>query len=499
MDRREFLKHTGVGMATLVVGSGMPWIFDNPAYAAAVPVQRVSLVITDALKDMVTHNAINDARCYFWIYKSVTPDLPPECPGPNIFVTQGDVIEVTVKNELDEPHAFYIPGMADTGPIKPGQTKTINVKAKKSGTYLYYDDLNAPVNRVMGLHGALIVMPRVPGKGHKFTPYDKPAPAIQKLFDDMGTEHWPGLAWEEGDANSVPSTPAFRQHIWLLHQASSVLFAEVGDYKPGADYPADQFVQSFLNDPYADTFNTGVFNKKAEYFTVNGQSGHFSHNNPFICPNHRVGEPTVIRVINAGLHSHSCHIHANHVFVLSLDGKMMKNPWWVDTMTAHPLTGFDWLVPYMRPPDVPNDLGIGLQHLEKMLISIPNPDIPGSVPHSCWPPSEELDTWIPARQGTSPMGIPNRVALDEFGNVIDLAVRQSPLCYPMHDHSEASQTSQGGNYNSGMISGINFIGDRNAPDPVTGITIPGNLVTFPDPPDPATPHETGPAAEPHFG
>ena len=50
-----------------------------------------------------------------------------------------------------------------------------------------------------------------------------------------------------------------------------------------------------------------------------------------------------------------------------------------------------------------------------------------------------------------------------------------------------------------MISGINFIGDRNAPDPVTGITIPGNLVTFPDPPDPATPHETGPAAEPHFG
>jgi hypothetical protein len=33
----------------------------------------------------------------------------------------------------------------------------------------------------------------------------------------------------------------------------------------------------------------------------------------------------------------------------------------------------------------------------------------------------------------------------------------------MHDHSEPSQTAQGGNYNMGLISGINFIGDRNTP------------------------------------
>jgi hypothetical protein len=32
----------------------------------------------------------------------------------------------------------------------------------------------------------------------------------------------------------------------------------------------------------------------------------------------------------------------------------------------------------------------------------------------------------------------------------------------MHDHTEPSQTSQGGNYNMGMISGMNVTGDRNA-------------------------------------
>jgi hypothetical protein len=45
--------------------------------------------------------------------------------------------------------------------------------------------------------------------------------------------------------------------------------------------------------------------------------------------------------------------------------------------------------------------------------------------------------------------------------LVDIAQSQSPLCYPMHDHSEASQTAQGGNYNCGLIAGVYFIGDRN--------------------------------------
>jgi hypothetical protein len=123
----------------------------------------------------------------------------------------------------------------------------------------------------------------------------------------------------------------------------------------------------------------------------------------------------------------------------------------------------DWLVPYMRPPDIPNQRGIG--RADPGLLCVANPAIPGSVPHPTWPPDEELNTWIPAPG--------ERTARDAAGNVIDLAVQQSPLCYPMHDHSEPSQTSQGGNYNTGLIAGINFIGDRNTPGGVT--TFPGAM------------------------
>lgn len=58
---------------------------------------------------------------------------------------------------------------------------------------------------------------------------------------------------------------------------------------------------------------------------------------------------------------------------------------------------------------------------------------------------------------------------------LGMHVQLSPLCYPMHDHSEPTQTSQGGNYNMGLISGVNFTGDRNADG-----RLPNGVITFPN-------------------
>ena len=106
---------------------------------------------------------------------------------------------------------------------------------------------------------------------------------------------------------------------------------------------------------------------------MSGQSGHFAHNSPWICPYSRVGEPYLIRLLNAGLWLHSTHIHANHVFILQHNNRSdvvpgsLDNPIWVDVYTANPLDTYDWLIPYMRPPDVPNNLGIGRDDLEQSL------------------------------------------------------------------------------------------------------------------------------------
>ncbi len=265
--------------------------------------------------------------------------------------------------------------MVDTGPIAPGETWSGEIQVKDPGTYLYHDNLNAPVNRVMGLHGAFIVMPKE-ASGIRWTPYKNPTAGIQQLFDDFGSQPWwPGLAWEEGDTDANSFVDPFRQYVWLCHQASPVLFAEVGQFAqdhPGQDYPAAQFLDLFLNDPFVNTSNdprsgtnsdfpdkSPAFNRKPHFFTINGQSGHFAHNNAGITPMHRVGEPTLIRILNAGLMVHSMHLHANHFFVTAINNEPQENPLWLDVFQLHPMDHLDYTVPFIRPPDIPNERGIG--------------------------------------------------------------------------------------------------------------------------------------------
>lgn len=286
----------------------------------------------------------------------------------------------------------------------------------------------------MGLHGALVVRPSAAVSGHKFTPYDNPTPHVQGIYDDFGSSsHWPGLAWEQGDTTpwsldpSKINCPPFRAYVWLTHQASPNLFAEVGNFPAGQDYPAQQFMQKFLKDPFSPTKANNI----PQYFTINGQSGFFSHFSPGITPQGRVGEPVVVHILNAGLWTHSMHLHANHMYITSVNGVVSDNPIWVDVFSVHPMDRVDYTIPFMRPPDMANVRGIG------------RPDTPLTTinGHPVWPPIEEFQVFMP------PLGT-------LAGNGAELGQRMSPLCFPMHDHSEPTQTSQGGNYNCGLIAGI---------------------------------------------
>jgi len=407
------------------------------------------------MKQMVTHNEINSARCYFWIYKMKADgvDIPPENPGPTIYAVNGDSITITITNALDEPHSFVIPGMFDSGPIDPGLTVgPFTFTVTTSGAHLYYDNLNAPVNRVMGLHGALVVRPAVALAGHNFTPYDVtpvnyangtgPAAHVQNLYDAFGKDKdngFPGLRWEDGDP--ATNTPPFRQYVWLYHQASPKLQAAVGSLPPGQIYDAKLFCNQFLRSPFSPT--RASF--KPDFFTINGQSGFFSHFVPAITPICRVGEPVVIHILNAGLQTVSHHMHCNHFFITSINGAISTNPIWLDIYGHKPMERTDYTFPFMRPPDLQNVRGIG--RADTPLITTSG--------QPCWPPLEEMETHFP------PLGT---LALAQDGvTPVEMGQRLSPLCYPAHDHIETSQTAQGGNYNQGLISGAYIFGDRNTP------------------------------------
>jgi FtsP/CotA-like multicopper oxidase with cupredoxin domain len=392
INRREFIKMGLSSLSVMAVGShlNIPGMFGKNQALAQVP--AVNLTITDALVEMIDLIPV-----YHWVFAD---QGGPRFPGPLIVANEGASVTFNITNALDEPHAVAISGTKiNSGLINPGQQASMVFTAPAAGTYIYYDPLNAPVNRVLGLHGVLIVLP----VGVTNNPYSNPTLNVQQLFNDFGTTaHFPGNPWN----------PA-RTFVWVVHQIDPLLNAQA---QPAGAPPINRvnFVNQFL----------------PRYFTITGKSGHFVVEDEEITPNGRVGQPALVRIVNTGLVTESLHIHANHVYPVSINGVIQSNVHYIDTMTSGPMDRIDWLVPFIRPPDIPVKPGN------------PGANAPfQSQPTIRFDASEELAFITP-----------------------DNLIQLSPMDYPMHDHMEPSQTAAGGNYNAGLLSHIIFTGDIDGVD-----------------------------------
>ncbi len=142
-------------------------------------------------------------------------------PGPTILCQEGDTVDVTLNNTLDTDSSFKVGGTSIYKTVSAGNNTSISFSAPASGSYIYYDDLNDGVNRVMGLHGALIVMP-------------------SGITD-----------------RSFSGGPTFvRQYKWMLGNVDPVWGEAVRNN----------------GDDYVTNNSLGVDTFKPRYFTINGQS-----------------------------------------------------------------------------------------------------------------------------------------------------------------------------------------------------------------------------------
>lgn len=389
MKRREFLKFSGGGIAAVVAGSAGGWAMFKPNVARAHG-PEIDLTMVEA-----DHEMVDGVLIPAWAFSTqLTPaggvPLGPRVPGPVIFATEGDHVTLHVSNQITRggAHGFEIVDIPGTrhDSIAHGAMVEISFTAPAAGTYMYLDPVNAPVNRVMGLHGALIVLPRPVANP---TPYSAPTAAIRNLFEDFGTTaHFPGHPWERE-----------RNVIWMLSVIDPDKHALAN--ASSAAINAAQFTraQGYL----------------PQYFTINGKSGFFAaqhggaHHDHTSSPDSQtnisihghVGQPLLIRVLNAGLMWQSPHIHGNHVYELfeyqpGAQRRVLDNLQLIDTWTMPPGAICDQLLPYIAPPDIPANF------------------------------------WQRFAAGT------NEELL--------------PLLYPMHDHQEVSNTAAGANYPQGCAT-----------------------------------------------
>lgn len=240
---------------------------------------------------------------YFRGFSNDTASL--NTPGAQLIVQEGDTLSITINNTLTTDHSFVIDGVVDSGVIAAGTSKTISFVASTAGSSMYYDALNAPYNRLSGLHGGFAVMP---------------AGSSNELF--------------AGSATFV------QQYFWLTNDIDPVWNNALGL----GNTPSTEF--------------------EARYFTINGRSmrvpDHPDYGNPDIdsgyAPDTRVtgsiGDRALIRIQNAGMCTHAVHFHANHVEWLARNGEPRPAVWKKDTIMLPRNQGsLDVIYPFESPPD----------------------------------------------------------------------------------------------------------------------------------------------------
>jgi manganese oxidase len=103
-----------------------------------------------------------------------------QVPGPIMRVTQGDHVQIVVKNDMtDESTALHlhgllldnkmdgVPGLTQD-PIKPGTTYTYDFMAVNAGSQMYHSHYNSTTQQTHGLYGAFIVAPKEDAINQKY-------------------------------------------------------------------------------------------------------------------------------------------------------------------------------------------------------------------------------------------------------------------------------------------------------------------------------------------
>ena len=302
MDRRDFLKAGGAGLATTLMGTGMlSW---TPR-SEAVTISK-TYYINDGTRAMP-----DGVSVYFQSFGDSATTL--QLPATSIICQEGDTLSISVVNRLLKTHNFVIgglkagdPPLASTGNIASGATGTINftIPTGAAGSYLFYDNITS-YNRFLGLHGGLAIMPF----GSSTTLYPN-SPTFKKqlfwVFNDID----PALHSAVQTNGVIPAT--FTPRYFTINGLTSL--------PPGATGHADP-ARDALYDPRS---------KLKGY----------------------IGDRTLVRMLNAGMCAHSMHVHANHMEWLTNNGSVRSSVWLKDVLYMRNNLGKnDAIYPFKAPPD----------------------------------------------------------------------------------------------------------------------------------------------------
>lgn len=189
MRRRQFLKY-GASLASL------PLLSSPLAAQISAPADEIILRVEDADVELIDGSSV-----FMWAFSRAGGK--PGVPGPVLRARQGQSLTLVLENRSTSAHSLQILGMpgASLGPVDPNGTGSATFTVGPPGTYFYVDPDRAPLNRLLGLHGALVVEPAAQPAGGPVTPYaeSQTTPGVRALFSALGNHtRFPGSPWQPG-------------------------------------------------------------------------------------------------------------------------------------------------------------------------------------------------------------------------------------------------------------------------------------------------------------
>jgi len=256
-----------------------------------------------------------------------------QTPGPTLIVTEGQLVTVTLTNNLPAAAgntSILFPGMnvsgaGSTGVLTMeaahGATVTYTFTATKPGTHSYFSGTQGDLQVEMGLYGALIVLPSTSANSATCAS----SAASSAMRTAQSTDRGSGTPTDF----RLSSTGAVFDNANACYDREYLFqFSEID---PRIHQVAQEQVAktpTCTNAAGCLVIDTEPYH--AVYFMVNGRSmpddmdpnyfaayPHQPYNgNPHMHP----GEMTLVRIIGQGRMQHPFHEHANHVRVVARDG-----------------------------------------------------------------------------------------------------------------------------------------------------------------------------------
>lgn len=292
----------------------------------------------DVFVDSFTWTAREDGRPLSTFAFKLDEDLPPTVPAPEIRVTEGDRVRVTLHggdhtihwHGISVPWAMDgVPFMTQTvEPLGQGLDKTYvyEFNADETGTYWYHCHVDAPTHVDFGLFGAFIVEPRNKAQD---PPFDREYTMLLHEIDSQSVLHFTPNHPE----NPAEAPDYARRTARDAADLAGVIAADSGLPSGFSEGPRDYYpIPSIRYHPYYDTF------------MINGKS--FPDTEPLLI---KKGEDVRIRVINAGQLVHAMHLHGHKFTVTHKDGSNLPAPYKGDTILIGPGERYDLYVNGYNP------------------------------------------------------------------------------------------------------------------------------------------------------